>query len=178
MGYRDGFGTTRSVKKVYLWESGGEGGRRARGGSHHPLATSSPPSSSSPSPPSSSPSPPPPASYIYRTWGWLLNPSVTHKFWLPCRVVLLCKISACVSREQWLSLKILFCLVVNFLWILFRWSTVSAVSYELAALIQPLDVRAAMISPGLVKSISRWTLIYQFVLFDSSSTILWDWYFQ
>lgn len=77
MGYRDGFGTTRSVKKVYLWETGEEVGRslpgRARGGrrGHHPLATNTPPSSSSPSPPSSSPSPPttpPPCSYIYRTW--------------------------------------------------------------------------------------------------------------
>lgn len=78
MGYRDGFGTTRSVKKVYLWETGEEGGRslpgRVRGGrrgNHHPLATNTPPSSSSPSPPSSSPSPPttpPPCSFIYRTW--------------------------------------------------------------------------------------------------------------
>lgn len=90
-GYRggrnpDGFGTTgRSVKKVYLWETGGEDARghrslsrparqRHRGGAPHPLATSSPPSSassSSPSPPSSSPSPPhgtpPPCSFIYRT---------------------------------------------------------------------------------------------------------------
>lgn len=73
----DGYNTTRSVKKVYLWETeggrerrtGGGGGSRARrsrgtpahhGG--HPLATSSSSgnSSSSPSPPSSSsPSPPP-----------------------------------------------------------------------------------------------------------------------
>lgn len=84
MGYRDGFGTTRSVKKVYLWETGEEvgrslpgrvrGGRRVNGGAHHPLATNTPPSSSSPSPPSSSPSPPttpPPCSYIYRTWASL-----------------------------------------------------------------------------------------------------------
>lgn len=72
MGYRDGFGTTRSVKKVYLWETGGEGGRSLPGRARrHPLA-SSPPSSSSPSPPSSSPSPPDtppqPCSYIYRAW--------------------------------------------------------------------------------------------------------------
>nr|CAD7575037.1 unnamed protein product [Timema californicum] len=68
----DGFGTTRSVKKVGARhrQAGGGGGAGA-----HPLATTTPPSSSSssPSPPSSSPSPPlvssppPPCSYIYRT---------------------------------------------------------------------------------------------------------------
>lgn len=50
--HRDGFGTTRSVKKVYLW--GASEGRARPPRPHNANASSS----SSPSPPSSSPSPP------------------------------------------------------------------------------------------------------------------------
>lgn len=50
--HREGFGTTRSVKKVYLW--GASEGRARPPRQHNANASSS----SSPSPPSSSPSPP------------------------------------------------------------------------------------------------------------------------